>query len=96
MRLVGVKTCAPLLLALLDDPRFRRGETDTAFLERFVADSDWQALPDLNDLPADVPALITAVLWAHGRQGAGRAVLPGDGRTRRSAWLDAGRAEGLR
>jgi acetyl-CoA carboxylase biotin carboxylase subunit len=96
MRLVGIRTCAPLLRALLDDERFRRGDTDTAYLERFVVEADWQTLPDLNELPADVPAAITAVLYAHSRKGAGRAVVGGERRgAARSAWLDAGRREAL-
>ncbi|HEX5136128.1 MAG TPA: acetyl-CoA carboxylase biotin carboxylase subunit [Planctomycetota bacterium] len=93
MRLVGVKTCAPLLLALLDDARFRNGEVDTGFLERFVAEGTWQRLPELNGLPAELPAVIAAVLYAHGRQGAGRAVVPpassGD-------WVAAGRREQMK
>jgi acetyl/propionyl-CoA carboxylase alpha subunit len=93
MRLVGVKTCAPLLLALLDDERFRRGDVDTAFLERYVAEGTWQRLPDVNDLPAELPAVITAVLYAHGRQGAGRAIVARPGA---SEWLQAGRREGMR
>ncbi len=96
MRLVGLRTGAPLLLRLLDDGRFRRGETDTAYLESFVRDIDWSTLPDLNGLPAEVPAVITAVLHAHARQGAARAVLPRGNGGARSAWLEAGRREGLR
>jgi acetyl/propionyl-CoA carboxylase alpha subunit len=93
MRLVGVKTCAPLLLALLGDDRFLRGEVDTAFLERYVAEGTWQQLPDVNDLPAELPAVITAVLYAHARQGAGRAVVP---QAASSDWVAAGRREQMR
>jgi len=96
MRLVGVRTCAPLLLALLDDPRFRRGETDTAYLEQFVAEGRWQVRPDLGGLPADLPAVITAVLYAHGAQGAGRAVVARPGDANGSPWLRAGRSEAMR
>ena len=96
MRLVGLKTCAPLLLRLLDDPAFRRGDTDTGYLERYVADAAWQERPDLNDLPADLPALITAVLYAHERQGASGAVVARAAQDRGSAWLEAGRRESLR
>jgi len=93
MRLVGVKTCAPLLLALLSDERYRRGEVDTGFLERYVAEGTWQRLPDVNDLPAEIPAVIAAVLFAHGRQGAGRAVVP---RAIPSDWVAAGRREQMK
>jgi acetyl/propionyl-CoA carboxylase alpha subunit len=96
MRLVGLKTCAPLLLRLLDDARFLAGDTDTGYLERFVADDSWQKLPDLNDFPADLPALITAVLYAHQRRGAGGAVVAPAARERPSEWLAAGRREALR
>jgi len=96
MRLVGLRTCAPLLLALLEDEAFRRGDTDTAYLETFVRDSDWQRLPDVNDLPAEIPAIVTAVLHAHASQGAGKAVTGGAGAERASPWLEAGRREGLR
>jgi len=96
MRLVGLRTGAPLLLRLLDDDRFRRGETDTAYLESFVRDIDWATLPDLNGLPAEIPAVITAVLHAHARQGAARAVLPRGNGGAPSAWLEAGRREVLR
>jgi len=95
MRLVGVKTCAPLLRALLDDPRFKTGDTDTAYLEEFVRHGGWQALPEINGLPAEIPAVITAVLYAHSRQGAGRAVTSSRER-RTSPWLDAGRREAMR
>ena len=36
LRLVGISTCAPLMLAVLEDERFLRGEFDTSVLERFV------------------------------------------------------------
>jgi acetyl/propionyl-CoA carboxylase alpha subunit len=94
MRLVGIRTCAPLLLALLDDPRFRRGETDTAFLDRYVAEGTWRDHPDVNDLPAELPAVLTAVLFAHGGRGAGRAAVSARGRG--GAWLEAGRREAMR
>jgi acetyl/propionyl-CoA carboxylase alpha subunit len=93
MRLVGVKTCAPLLLALLSDERFRRAEVDTGFLERFVAEGTWQRLPEMNGLPAEIPAVIAAVLYAHGRQGAGRAVVP---RAASGEWVLAGRREQMK
>jgi acetyl-CoA carboxylase biotin carboxylase subunit len=96
MRLVGLKTCAPLLLRLLDEPDFRAGRTHTGYLERYVAESDWQALRPLNDLPADLPAIITAVLFTHRRQGESRAVVADSGGAARSAWLEAGRRESMR
>jgi acetyl-CoA carboxylase biotin carboxylase subunit len=96
MRLVGIKTCAPILLSLLDDERFRKGDTDTAYLEEYVQRPDWHNRLELGGLPADVPAVITAVLYAHERQGAGRAVVQGRSRSDRSAWLSAGRREAMR
>ena len=94
MRLVGLKTCAPLLLALLDDERFKNGDTDTAYLEAFVKEPHWRKLPDFGGLPAELPAVITAVLYAHERQGAGKAVVGGR-RGDRSGWVEAGRREAL-
>jgi len=96
MRLVGLKTCAPLLLRLLDEPEFRAGRTHTGYLERYVVESDWQALPELGDLPADLPAVIAAVLYTHARQGASRAVVADAARAGGNAWLEAGRREALR
>ena len=96
MRLVGLKTCAPLLLRLLDEPDFRAGRTHTGYLERYVEESDWQALPQLSDLPADLPAVIAAVLYTHARQGASRAVVADSTRAGGNAWLEAGRREALR
>ena len=93
MRLVGIHTCAPLLRKVLDDERYRRGEIDTGFLERFVAENDWQALPVINDLPAELPAILTAVLYAHGRKGASRAVRSAS--RQRSEWVSAGRREAM-
>ena len=93
MRLVGLKTCAPLLLALLDDQRFRSGDTDTAYLEEFVKDPGWTELPELGGMPAELPAVITAVLYAHRRQGGGKAVIAKAGG---GSWLEAGRRENLR
>ena len=96
MRLVGLKTCAPLLLRLLDDPDFRAGRTHTGYLERYVQESDWQATPALGDLPADLPAVIAAVLYTHRRQGASRAVVADRARSGGGAWLEAGRRESMR
>jgi acetyl/propionyl-CoA carboxylase alpha subunit len=97
MRLVGLKTCAPLLVRLLDDEKFRSGDTDTGYLERYVKESDWQSRPVLNDFTADLPAIITAVLVTHERQGAGGAVVGSAATsTRGSAWLEAGRREAIR
>jgi acetyl-CoA carboxylase biotin carboxylase subunit len=96
MRLVGIKTCAPLLRALLDDERFRKGDTDTAYLEQYVAEANWQALPDLNELPAELPPIITAVLYTHARQGGGRAVVAPRGGAGGNPWVEAGRREAMR
>ena len=83
------------MLALLDDARFLNGDTDTAYLESYVAGDAWQRLPDVNELPAELPAVITAVLFAHGRKGAGRAVVTErDGRG--NPWVEAGRREAMR
>lgn len=100
MRLVGVRTCAPLLRALLDDSRFLAGDTNTAYLEEFVASSDWQTIRDVNDLPADLPPVLTAVLYAHAQKGGGRAVAidrgESTGGTGGTGWVQAARAERLR
>jgi len=96
MRLVGVQTCAPLLQALLDDTRFLSGDTHTNYLEEFVARGDWQTIPDLNDLPAELPAVLTAVLFVHGQKGAARAVAAERRGTAGSGWVQAARAERLR
>ena len=42
---------------------------------------------------AELPAIITAVLYAHGQKAAGKAVVSKP--TARSRWLDAGREEGM-
>jgi len=96
MRLVGLKTCAPLLLRLLDDEAFRAGRTHTGYLERYVVESDWQSLPPLSDMPAELPAILAAVLFTHRRQGAARAVVADTASGGGSAWLAAGRREALR
>ena len=95
LRIVGVQTCAPLLLALLDDARFEKGETHTQFLESFVEEDAWRQRPSLGGLPAELPAVITSVLYAHGRQGSARAVVGRKDGAARSAWLEAGRREAL-
>ena len=96
MRLVGIRTCAPLLLSLLDDPRFIQGDTNTAFLEEYVKDGAWQRLPAVNELPAEVPAIITAVLYAHDRKGGGRAVVADRHEGSGNPWVEAGRREAMR
>jgi acetyl-CoA carboxylase biotin carboxylase subunit len=98
MRLVGVKTCAPLLLALLEDRDFQESRVHTGTLERFVREADWRRRPVFGGIDPEIPAVITAVLHAHGRQGAGRAVLPAAPPAARSggSWLDAGRREAMR
>jgi acetyl-CoA carboxylase biotin carboxylase subunit len=95
LRVVGVQTCAPLLLALLGDERFQNGETHTQFLESFVEEDAWRKGPELGGLPAELPAVITSVLYAHRRQGTARAVVAQREGAARSAWLDAGRREAL-
>jgi acetyl-CoA carboxylase biotin carboxylase subunit len=99
LRLVGVRTCAPLLLMVLQDERFRKGECDTSFLEKYVSEPDWRQLPDFGGVPADIPAVITAVLYAHEQKGAGKAVVDqGDGESGRKGnpWLEAGRNRWIR
>ena len=99
LRLVGVRTCAPLLLRVLQDERFRKGETDTAFLEKYVAESDWRKLSDFGGIPADVPAVITAVLYAHQQKGSGKAVVSGAEAApgpSGSPWVAAGRNRWIR
>jgi len=62
----GVRTGAPLALAVLRDPRFRAGDFDTHFLERFDPPRD----------PArDEIASVLAAVWRHRKRsrGAGRA-----------------------
>ena len=95
MRVVGLKTCAPLLLALLRDERFQQGDVDTTYLESFVKDPQWSRPPQYGGLAAELPAVLTAVLYAHRRQGAARAVRSEHGGGGRR-WLDAGRREALR
>jgi len=96
LRLVGVRTCAPLLLAVLADERFLRGEVDTEFLEAFVRDERWRQPPELSGLPGELPAVVTSVLLAHARQGASRAVLQREVEGAGNAWLEAGRREAMR
>jgi len=92
LRLVGISTCAPLMLAVLQDERFIRGETDTSVLERFVSETGWQDPGTFSGIPADVAAAITAVLHAHANKGAGRAVTRDGARVAGpSPWVLAGR-----
>jgi acetyl/propionyl-CoA carboxylase alpha subunit len=39
MQISGVNTNAPLLMAILSDPAFVRGQIDTQYLDRFLADA---------------------------------------------------------
>ena len=84
------------MLALLGDEAFQRGDTNTAYLEQFVekAPGGGSGLR-LSGLPAEIPAVITAVLYAHSRQGAGKAVVSQGQQPRSSPWLDSGRREAL-
>jgi acetyl-CoA carboxylase biotin carboxylase subunit len=81
----GVRTSAPAALAVLEDPRFRRGEFDTHFLETI-------------DLSArhggeDETVAAAAVIWRH--RLAGRRAL-GTSPASQSSWLARSRAEGPR
>ncbi|MFQ5843796.1 MAG: acetyl/propionyl/methylcrotonyl-CoA carboxylase subunit alpha [Planctomycetota bacterium] len=95
MRIVGVRTCAPLLRALLRDAGFVKGGVDTTYLERFAQRSEWRHPPRYGGLPAEIPAVLTAVLHAHRQQGRVRTALCDRARERPDPWLEAGRRAAL-
>jgi acetyl-CoA carboxylase biotin carboxylase subunit len=87
----GVKTTAPLALAVLRDRRFQEGDFDTHFLEGFTVPSD--------PVQEEIVALVAAV---HRHLGTSRRALGapatdnGAGRSGLTPWAAAARNEGLR
>jgi hypothetical protein len=78
---------------VLDDPEFRRGELDIAYLER--AGARLLAHPLSERLVSPV-AIVAALLADERRSGPGRGTSLGGPQPTVSAWGDAGRREGLR
>jgi acetyl-CoA carboxylase biotin carboxylase subunit len=87
----GIRTTLPLFRQLVADARFRAGEIDTQFLDRWIAERDSEA-PTFGDALADDLALAAAALEFHAR--APKALSAPAGGT--SNWKRAGRAESLR
>jgi acetyl-CoA carboxylase biotin carboxylase subunit len=91
--IVGLPTSQAFHLRVLDDPEFRRGELDIAYLERAGA----RLLADpLSERLVSPVAIVAALLADERRSGPGRGTSLGGPQPTVSAWGDAGRREGLR
>jgi acetyl/propionyl-CoA carboxylase alpha subunit len=86
----GVATNQGFHVRLFNDPDFRSGAIDIQFLERRA-----DLLQPLSNSPHHLPLAVAAALLEDARRhGPATGVAPaGEGRT---AWLDAGRRDGLR
>jgi len=91
--IVGLPTSQAFHLRVLDDPEFRRGEVDIAYLER--AGARLLAEPLSQRLGSPV-AIVAALLADERRSGPGRGAPLGGPLSPVSAWGDAGKREGLR
>jgi acetyl-CoA carboxylase biotin carboxylase subunit len=91
--IVGLPTSQAFHLRVLDDPEFRRGELDIAYLER--AGARLLAEPLSERLVSPV-AIVAALLADERRIGPSPGAPFGGARLPVSAWGDAGKREGLR
>src|SRR3989442_1173596 len=91
--IVGLPTSQAFHLRVMDEPRFRRGEVDTTYLERVGAELLAQdSRPELTR-----PLAPLAPLPAEERRAAAHPPAPSDGRSgREAAWVQTARREGLR
>jgi len=91
--IVGLPTSQAFHLRVMDEPRFRRGEVDTTYLERVGAELLAQdSRPELTR-----PLAAVAALLAEERRAAAHPPAPSDGRSgRESAWVQTARRESLR
>src|SRR2546428_424033 len=91
--IVGLPTSQAFHLRVMDEPRFRRGEVDTTYLERVGAELlARDSRPELTR-----PLAAVAALLAEERRAAAHPPAPSDGRSgRESAWVQTARRESLR
>jgi acetyl-CoA carboxylase biotin carboxylase subunit len=87
----GIRTTLPLFRQLVADARFRAGEIDTQFLDRWIVERDSEA-PTFGDALADDLALAAAALEFHARAPKALSAPAGGA----SNWKRAGRTESLR
>ena len=91
-QVLGIPTTIPFFRWLMEQPSFARGEYDTTWLDRLLADRKGESFSELDDADADLVAM-AAGLDAYLRASAG----PGqDGAPRAAAWKQAARREALR
>ena len=91
--IVGLPTSQAFHLRVMDEPRFRRGEVDSTYLERVGSELLAQ------QVPAELarPLAAVAALLAEERRAAAHPPAPSDGRGgRESAWVQTARRENLR
>src|SRR2546428_15017 len=91
--IVGLPTSQAFHLRVMDEPRFRRGEVDSTYLERLGSELLAQ------QAPAELarPLAAVAALLAEERRAAAHPPAPSDGRGgRESAWVQTARRENLR
>ena len=84
-RVGGVTTNVPLLLDVLDDPRFASGAYDTSLLDGYAPSAQRRAEA------GDLAPVVAAALAAHRRTPETATPPPGTGATRESAWVREGR-----
>jgi len=91
--IVGLPTSQAFHLRVMDEPRFRRGEVDSTYLERVGSELLAQ------QAPAELarPLAAVAALLAEERRAAAHPPAPSDGGGgRESAWVQTARRENLR
>src|SRR3989454_4544506 len=91
--IVGLPTSQAFHLRVMEEPRFRRGEVDSTYLERVGSELLAQ------QAPAELarPLAAVAALLAEERRAAAHPPAPSDGRGgRESAWVQTARRENLR
>ena len=86
-RVGGLTTNVPLLLDVLDDPRFRSGAYDTSLLETYTPRTG----PSGGVSGDDLAPVVAAALAAHRRAPETAAPPGGSGGERESAWVREGR-----
>ncbi len=94
LRVEGIRTTAPLFLALLADPDFRAGNLDIGMLDRKLAAGELRPPGNTGGAPDDLP-LIAAAL-AHYERAQAQVGPSSPAASRRSRWGAAGRHGAMR
>jgi acetyl/propionyl-CoA carboxylase alpha subunit len=92
-QVLGIKTTIPFFLWLMRQPSYARGEYDTTWLDRLLAERKGESFSEIDAADEDLAAM-SAALDAYLRASAGAGAPGGNGGLQ--AWKRAARREALR